>query len=105
MGRNGSRGTILSLDGTALKWVALDACSSAPQTLTLADQAGDGTMVRKQTYSGCQGNSEVVLYSIESGEDTWPGGKQYLPSMIIGKTTRNLEASEVLWDFFSHHSR
>jgi polyhydroxybutyrate depolymerase len=105
MGRNGSRGTILSLEATAQKWVSLDACNSTPESSALPDNAGDGTIVRKQAYSGCKGGSEVIRYAIEGGGHTWPGGKQYLPEMFIGKTTRNLDASEALWDFFSHHAR
>jgi poly(3-hydroxybutyrate) depolymerase len=28
-----------------------------------------------------------------------------LPAFVIGKTTRNLDASEVLWEFFAIRSR
>ena len=105
MGRNGSRGTILSLQATAEKWVRLNGCDSTPQSLALPDKAGDGTIVRKQTYSPCKENSEVVIYTIEGGGHTWPGGKQYLSEMFVGKTTHNVDASETLWEFFSRHTR
>jgi len=105
MGPNGSHGTILSLQDTAGKWAGLNGCDSTPQSSALPDKAGDGTIVRKQTYAPCKENSEVVIYTIEGGGHTWPGGKQYLPEMFVGKTTRNLDASESLWEFFSRHTR
>lgn len=33
----------------------------------------------------------------------WPGGIQYLPVAVVGKATRNLDASQVAWGFFSRH--
>lgn len=63
----------------------------------------DGTRVRKELYNQCRENSEVVLYAIEGGGHTWPGGDQYLPQWIIGKTDRDIDANEVIWDFFKRH--
>ena len=48
---------------------------------------------------------EVVLYAIEGGGNTWPGGLQYAPENTIGRTTRNLDASEAIWAHFKHHRR
>jgi polyhydroxybutyrate depolymerase len=105
MGRNGSRGQILSLRATAEKWVNLDGCNSTPERSTLPDNARDGTTVQRESFSGCKERTEVVAYTVEGGGHTWPGGKQYLPAAIIGKTTRNLDGSETLWEFFARHSR
>ena len=47
------------------------------------------------TYTGCaDGNALVRFYTIIDGGHTWPGGMQYLPAPIVGKTTRNLDASQ-----------
>jgi polyhydroxybutyrate depolymerase len=43
----------------------------------------------------------VRFYTIDGGGHTWPGGTQYLPASIVGKTTRNLDASQTLWAFVS----
>jgi len=63
----------------------------------------DGTKVRKEIYGGCRDGVEVVLYAIEGGGHTWPGGLQYLPESIIGRTSRDFNASEVIWQFFEEH--
>jgi len=105
LGRNGERGQILSHELAVRRWVALDRCGTTPHTQHIPDAAGDGTSLDLETFSDCAGGSEVRGYTIQKGGHTWPGGMQYLPEFIIGKTTRNLVASEVLWDFFSHHTR
>jgi polyhydroxybutyrate depolymerase len=63
----------------------------------------DGTTVRKETYGGFADSAEVVLYSVEGGGHTWPGKLQYLPESIIGRTSRDFDASEVIWQFFKEH--
>jgi polyhydroxybutyrate depolymerase len=45
-------------------------------------------------------NSEVILYTIKGGGHTWPGGYQYLGKWIIGRTCRDMNATEVIWEFF-----
>jgi polyhydroxybutyrate depolymerase len=105
MGANGSHGMILSLQKTAEKWVGLDACDPKPESSAIADKVADGTSIRREAFTGCKGGAEVVVYTVEGGGHTWPGGKAYLPESIIGKTSGNLDASEVLWEFFSKHSR
>ncbi|MCX6008557.1 MAG: hypothetical protein NTW48_00675 [Chloroflexi bacterium] len=57
----------------------------------------------KPFTEGCQDGAEVVLYAIEGGGHTWPGGLQYLPELVIGKTSREFNASEVIWQFFKEH--
>jgi poly(3-hydroxybutyrate) depolymerase len=64
----------------------------------------DGTRIRKETYRNGEINTEVVLYIIEGGGHTWPGGYQYLNERIIGKTSRDMSAAEVIWNFFDKHS-
>ncbi len=63
----------------------------------------DGTEIEKYVYS-C-GEAEVVLYKVIGGGHTWPGGQQYLAERIIGKTSRDINATEEIWEFFKKHSR
>ena len=103
MGRNGDRGVILSLQSTLKKFAELVACHAQPENSSLPDRAGDGTSIDIQTYSGCRDNGEVTGYLIQGGGHTWPGGVQYLPKRMIGRTTHNLDASETLWQFFAKY--
>jgi polyhydroxybutyrate depolymerase len=103
--RDGKGGTVLSHDDSIRKWLALDQCATTPQKDAIPDSAGDGTSIRVETYAPCFGGSEVRSYVVVHGGHTWPGGQQYLPAALIGETTRNLNGSEVIWDFLAHHSR
>jgi polyhydroxybutyrate depolymerase len=96
----GERGTVLSASATAQKWVSIDGCSAPPVTGNEPDVANDGTRVSYETYSGCRDASAVALYLVEGGGHTWPGGLQYLPAALIGKTSRDIDAGEVIWSFF-----
>jgi len=103
LGRN-TFGVVLSVADTVKFWVDKDQCSASPTITQLPDKdPSDGTTVRKEVYGGCQDGAEVVLYAIEGGGHTWPGGLQYLPAVIIGKTSRDFDASEVIWQFFKEH--
>jgi poly(3-hydroxybutyrate) depolymerase len=44
----------------------------------------------------------VILYTIEGGGHTWPGGK-HLASWMAGLTTDEISASELMWEFYSQH--
>lgn len=64
----------------------------------------DGTRVRRETYGPCNHETEVLLYAIEGGGHTWPGGDQYFPARIIGRTSGDIDANEVVWNFFKRHT-
>jgi polyhydroxybutyrate depolymerase len=97
-------GVVLSVADTVKFWVEKNGCSSPPVITPLPDRdTADGTTVRTEAYGGCQDGAEVVLYAIEGGGHTWPGGFQYLPESVIGRTSREFNASEVIWQFFKEH--
>ncbi len=86
------------------KWRFLDACQGDPSARALPD-VGDGTTVQRFAYPRCAAGTEVVFYRIDNGGHTWPGGKQYLPKAVIGRTTRALDGSEAIAEFFLAHAR
>lgn len=99
-------GKVLSVSETVKFWTAHNGCSSQPVVSWEPDNdPKDLTRVRKEVYSECKDKSEVVLLAIEGGGHTWPGGYQYLSEKIIGKTSRDIDANVVIWDFFKKHSR
>ena len=104
LGRNTAGGVVLSHDATVAEFAKLDRCPSGPRKEHIADHAGDGTTIDVAIYAGCAGASEVRGYVVNGGGHAWPGGMQYLPASIIGKTSKNLDASEVIWEFFSKHA-
>lgn len=53
-------------------------------------------------YSGATNNAEVIFYSVAGGGHTWPGGKE-MPAVIVGKTTPDVDATRLMWSFFTEH--
>lgn len=48
--------------------------------------------------------TEVGVYLIDDCGHTWPGGVSTLPQIMVGKSTNKLNATNIIWDFFSRHS-
>jgi polyhydroxybutyrate depolymerase len=53
-------------------------------------------------YPGPTNNAEVIFYCVAGGGHTWPGGKK-MPEVIVGKTTPDIDATRLMWIFFSEH--
>lgn len=99
-------GKVLSVDESVGFWVKKNMCSNEPVITEEPDRdPRDGTRVTRTQYINNNDGSEVILYSIDGGGHTWPGGVQYLPERIIGKTCRDIDANEIIWSFFRKHSR
>jgi polyhydroxybutyrate depolymerase len=97
-------GKVLSVPETIKFWVAHNRCAPAPAVTREPDKnPQDGTRVRKETYAGCETGTEVILYTVEGGGHTWPKGYRYLPEGLIGKTSEDIDANELIWSFFKKH--
>ena len=70
-------------------WVKNDGCENKPITAK-----GSGGNVTRQDYVGCTAGSEVTFYTIANGEHAWPTPKQ-----------TGISATNLIWEFFSKHSR
>jgi polyhydroxybutyrate depolymerase len=99
-------GEVLSADESVGFWVKRNGCSVTPVVVEEPDRyPRDGTRVTSKQYLNGNNGTEVILYTVEGGGHTWPGGIQYLPKWIIGKTSKEMNATEVIWAFFKKHSR
>lgn len=95
---------IYSQDEVLKIWAKTDKCGAKPIITEIPDKAGDGTSIIKKEYINRQTGNKVIGYTIVNGGHTWPGGWQYMPRFIVGKTTKNLNACEVIWEFFKDYS-
>jgi len=59
--------------------------------------------VRMETYSPCMGDAEVVYIAVDGLGHTWAGGKSLLPESMVGKTSKSIRATDVIWAFFRKH--
>ena len=99
-----NRGAAVSLAQAAEFWRKWDEASAQPTVENLPSQTDDGTSVRREVYAGGKHGTEVVVYVIDGGGHTWPGGPQYLPAFLVGKTSHNLDGTQAIWDFFKRHT-
>jgi len=98
-GRGPGGNPTLSAPATIAHWASVNGCATSPQTATLPLVVRDRTVVRTDTYTGCA--APVILYTVVGGGHTWPGGEQYLPALVVGRTSRQFNASQTMWSFFA----
>ena len=78
------------------EWVNRNECVDRPIDLPTSG------MVTGVIYSSCKQNAEVIFYTIQDGGHTWPGGEA-LPEFLTGQTTKDIDATSVMWQFFKLH--
>lgn len=90
-----------SVDHSISAWVKANGCQSPPKVERRKPSVDDGTHVTKAVYPGGRDGSEVVLYTVHGAGHTWPGRPSKFA--FLGKTTANLSANDVMWEFFTRH--
>ncbi|MBN2159874.1 MAG: hypothetical protein JW807_10795 [Spirochaetes bacterium] len=96
-----SYGRVTSTDDTLSEWARINACPGDRKTEELPDRdPSDGTRVTRISFGPCSGGARVVLLRVEGGGHAWPGGRHYLPRIFIGKTSRDFNACDEIWNFF-----
>ena len=97
-------GLRLSVPSTVAGWVSRNGCGSSPRVADWADRnPDDGTTVTEMRYAGCSSGGDVVLLRINNGGHTWPGGSTSLPASLVGKISREFNASKAMLEFFKAH--
>ncbi len=80
-------------------WPAHNGCPPEP---SVTQRVGKAVMER---YGPCQDDTEAVLWTLEDGGHTWPGGTMF-PSEVkagLGNANRDISASGLMWEFFEKH--
>jgi polyhydroxybutyrate depolymerase len=76
------------------EWATRNGCTTSEPIPAKGDVSG-------VHYTACKDNADVVFYQIEGGGHTWPGSP--IPVFVLGKTTRDINATETMWAFFEQH--
>ena len=96
----------LSAEGTYDYWRRHNGIDGAvPAARLLPTAPGDDTQVTHVEQGNGAGGARVALLTIKDGGHTWPGADAFNIGLPIGKTTRAIDANEVMWEFFSKHRR
>lgn len=82
-------------------WVAANHAKPVAEVETLPDVADDGMRVVRYRYATANDPQRVVLYRIIGGGHNWPGRRQ--AEGLLGKSTLDISANDILWDFFAAH--
>jgi polyhydroxybutyrate depolymerase len=101
----GKGGRVISVRDTIEFWRGHNGCAAGGRETALPDRdPDDGTRVMKTQYGSCRDDAEVMLLAVEGGGHTWPGAPDR-PRIkhLVGRTSRDIDASEIIWEFFSRH--
>lgn len=100
----GKPGGYLSAKDSYAYWLkhnGINAPSASPRVIDT--DSSDGTVV--EWIEQGNGAQHVALVTIREGGHTWPGADPFNVGLPIGKTTRDIDANEVMWQFFGKHRR
>jgi polyhydroxybutyrate depolymerase len=78
-------------------WAKANRCRPPPAT---AREPG----VEITRYDHCAGGARVVLYALDGGGHSWPGGRAS-GRRGADEPDANVRATDLMWDFFKAHSR
>ncbi|MCE9596458.1 MAG: hypothetical protein K8S54_00680 [Spirochaetia bacterium] len=92
-----TRGNVLSAENSVKYWREKNRCSEQSTSASLPDTQKDETTAKREIWN-CPGG-RVGIVTVTGGGHTWPGGKQYLPVMIVGRTSRDFSASKMALDW------
>jgi polyhydroxybutyrate depolymerase len=78
-------------------WADHNGCGDDPVLESIGEE------VERWVWEDC--SAPVVFYVVDGGGGTWPGSEVFaVISEAAGHTTFDIEANEIIWDFFSEHS-
>ena len=92
-------GEVLSTGETMALWARLNGCAAPATAAALPKRDGNGGSRAVQVDYDCRG-ARMRLVRIEGGGHTWPGGMQFLPSLLVGAVNRDIDAGQAAWAFF-----
>jgi polyhydroxybutyrate depolymerase len=81
------------------RWVAALKCSREP----IVDETANG--VRRRLYQCESREPEIVYVSVDGLGHHWPGGASQVSSLLVGKPSDKLKATDEIWDFFKSHPK
>jgi polyhydroxybutyrate depolymerase len=90
---------------TARFWASANGCGASSTAALPDEDPNDGTRAELVRWDACKDAAEVRLVSIAGGGHTWPRGFKYARERLIGKTSNDFDASEMIWAFFRDKHR
>ena len=85
-----------SIPSWTASWARRNRCGTNPVESVIAPD------VTRIEYPDCAGGADVVLYRVQGGGHTWPGGEP-MPEWFVGPTSNSVDATSTMWAFFREH--
>jgi polyhydroxybutyrate depolymerase len=101
-GRGGEPTRIsLGAQDTVAFFIRRNGCSLTGESAIIAESGrSPGTRVVRFAPRGCADGADVLFYLINGGAHNWPG----LPNSGPEPINMDINATEVIWDFFQQHT-
>ncbi|WP_158231035.1 alpha/beta hydrolase family esterase [Rhodopirellula bahusiensis] len=100
------RGRGISTDDAVAKWVAHNQTKRDPKIEFVPDiDDEDGSHIESSLWEGGKRGTAVMLHKVVGGGHGIPGGSQYMPERLIGKSNQDVNGFDLIWDFFQKHAR
>ncbi|MFN8357552.1 MAG: PHB depolymerase family esterase [Spirosomataceae bacterium] len=97
----GSRGRCTSTEQTVERYRAINQTNQAPLVENIPNRTNaDGCTAVSYTYHNNQNHTTIKLLKVINGGHTLPGGRPYLPKIIIGNVCDDFDGNETIWQFF-----
>lgn len=81
-------------------------CKNVPQKESLPYKfPNDGTTVRREIYTNCRENKQVVSYAIVGGGHGWHGPNTTRGGEVrslTGDLSQEINSTEVIWEFLKN---
>jgi polyhydroxybutyrate depolymerase len=102
--RSVSKTNFYSVEHSLAQWIRANHANATPEVEELPVIVNDGTRVTRSTYAAKdKAGADVIHYKIEGMGHTWPGRESRFTA--LGRTSKNVDATEVMWQFFARHRR
>lgn len=97
-----NRGEILSVVESIQTWKEINHCSQKLNEVSFPNinEKDDCKAIKNSWINPEKPKIKVVAITVINGGHTWPGGNQNLPIWLVGNTNQDINASDVIWDFF-----
>jgi polyhydroxybutyrate depolymerase len=89
----------IGVDDWARFWIAANRAINGPQLHVLPPDTS------ARTWHGDTPSSDITFYRIDRGGHTWPGSSIPLPRLLMGRTSHTINATSLIWNFLSSHTR
>ena len=93
----------MSAANSLLYWTRQNECATSSGIDMLEDvDPDDGARVLLQTATDCANGADVMFYGVYYGGHNYPG---HALGLDLGTTTFDIDATQVIWEFFKAHPR